>query len=555
MKKFLSLCIVGCLFVASPAFAQNAGKSKSAAKAKKTKRVRKPDRYDPAVPKPTLAGVKYGDHERHVLDFWRAESDAPTPLVFIIHGGGWTGGSKERAQRFADVAGCLEAGISVAAINYRYTSQAAEFNIQPPVKAPLRDAARALQFVRSKAGEWNLDKERIGAAGGSAGACSSLWLAFHDDLADPESDDAVARESTRLWCAAVTGAQTTLDPKQMKEWTPNSRYGGHAFGLRSFAAFLEGRDKILPWIAEYSPYANVTRGDPPVYLTYSRPPALGKPEKDPTHTANFGVKLQEHCAARGVECELAYPGAPNVKHKTPTEYLIAALKQDRGRKKETGWIQLFNGRDLSGWTPKIRYQKLGEDPRKTFRVEDGVIKVGYENYDEFKETFGHLFHKTLFSRYRLRVEYRFVGEQLKGGPGWAYRNSGLMLHGQIPETMAKDQDFPDSIEVQLLGGNGKDERTTLNLCTPGTDVVMKGRLLKNHCINSKSKTYHGDQWVSVEVLVDGSKGFKHLIDGKVVLEYESPQLDDGTLLNGGTISLQSESHPCEFRKVELLPLD
>ncbi len=216
---------------------------------------------------------------------------------------------------------------------------------------------------------------------------------------------------------------------------------------------------------------------------------------------------------------------------------------------------MFNGRDLSGWTPKIRYQKLGEDPRKTFRVEDGVIKVGYENYDEFKETFGHLFHKTLFSRYRLRVEYRFVGEQLKGGPGWAYRNSGLMLHGQIPETMAKDQDFPDSIEVQLLGGNGKDERTTLNLCTPGTDVVMKGRLLKNHCINSKSKTYHGDQWVSVEVLVDGSKGFKHLIDGKVVLEYESPQLDDGTLLNGGTISLQSESHPCEFRKVELLPLD
>jgi len=153
------------------------------------------------------------------------------------------------------------------------------------------------------------------------------------------------------------------------------------------------------------------------------------------------------------------------------------------------------------------------------------------------------------------VEYRFVGDHLEGGPGWAFRNSGLMLHGQDPETMAKDQDFPDSIEVQLLGGNGVDARTTLNLCTPGTDVMMNGKLLKRHCINSKSKTYHGDQWVTVEALVDGSKGLKHLIDGEVVLEYQEPQLDDGTLLAGGTISLQSESHPCEFRKVELLPLE
>jgi len=552
MKNLFPLCVAGCLLFSYSALSQDAAKAK---KAKQTQRVRKPNRYDASVPKPTIAGVKYGDHERHVIDFWKAESDSPTPLVFIIHGGGWTGGSKERAQRFADVAGCLKAGISVAAINYRYVSQAAEFDIEPPVKAPLHDAASALQFVRSKAKEWNLDKERVGAAGGSAGACSSLWLAFHDDLADPQSDDPVARESTRLWCAAVTGAQTTLDPKQMKEWTPNSRYGGHAFGLRQFAEFFAERDKILPWINEFSPYANVSEDDPPVYLIYSRPPALGQPQKDPTHTANFGVKLQEHCQAKGVDCELVYPGAPDVKHKTPTEYLIATLKHQGRRSAESGWIQLFNGKDLSGWTPKIRYQAFGEDPRKTFRVEDGVIRVDYENYDEFNETFGHLFYQTSYSRYRLRVEYRFVGEQLKGGPGWAYRNSGLMLHGQAPKTMAKDQDFPNSIEVQLLGGNGKDERTTLNLCTPGTDVVMNGKLLKRHCISSQSKTYHGDQWVTVEVLVDGSKGFKHLIDGEVVLEYASPQLDDGSLLEGGTISLQSESHPCEFRKVELLPLD
>ena len=236
--------------------------------------------YAASVPKPTLSEVRYGEHERHVLDFWKAESDKPTPLVFVIHGGGWQGGDKERLDRFADAKALLDAGISVAAINYRYVKQAVAEGIEPPVKAPLHDAARALQFVRSKAAEWNIDKERIGAAGGSAGACSSLWLAFHDDLATPESDDPVARESTRLWCAAVKGAQTSLDPKQMKEWTPNSKYGGHAFGFGNFAKFLEGREEILPWIAEYSPYALAGNGDPPVYLIYTRPPALGQNQTD-----------------------------------------------------------------------------------------------------------------------------------------------------------------------------------------------------------------------------------------------------------------------------------
>ncbi len=283
--------------------------------------------YDSSVPEPTLSKVRYGTHERHVLDFWKAESKTPTPLVFVIHGGGWQGGSKERLHRFANPQELLNAGISVAAINYRYIRQAMSEDIKPPVKAPLHDAARALQFVRSKATEWNIDKQRIGAAGGSAGACSSLWLAFHDDLADPQSDDPVSRESTRLMCAAVTGAQTTLDPQQMKEWTPNSKYGGHAFGLSNFTKFLSGREKILPWIAEYSPYALVSKDDPSVYLIYSAPPALGQNQKDPTHTSNFGVKLQEHCVATGVACELVYPGAPGVQHKTPTAYLIDKLKQ------------------------------------------------------------------------------------------------------------------------------------------------------------------------------------------------------------------------------------
>jgi hypothetical protein len=238
----------------------------------------------------------------------------------------------------------------------------------------------------------------------------------------------------------------------------------------------------------------------------------------------------------------------------------------RAAEGEGEWIPLFNGRDLSGWTPKIRYHDLGVNFGNTFRVEDGVLKVSYDQYvDGFQNRFGHLFYKDKFSHYRLRVEYRFVGEQCPGGPDWAFRNSGVMIHGESPETMAKDQDFPASIEAQLLGGERN--RTTANLCTPGTNVVLDGKLYLPHCKSSRSKLYPGDQWVTVELEVHGNGVIKHIIDGEVVLEYEQAQLDErdpharelaqkaGTIqLSGGTISLQSESHPVEFRKVELMIL-
>jgi len=255
-------------------------------------------------------------------------------VVVHIHGGGWVGGDKKNV---AGLEKYLAAGISVVSINYRYTTLAHLAGVKPPVEWPISDAARALQFVRSKAKEWNLDKKRIAATGGSAGACSSLWLNFHPDLADPKSADLVARESTRLWCAAVVGAQTSLDPKQMKEWTPNSRYGGHAFGFMpnardtktrdtQFAEFLAGRESVLPWIKKYSPIEHVTTDDPPVWLSYAAPPAMGQEQKDPTHSANFGVKLQEKCRTVGVSCELVYPGAAEVKYSTAQDYLISKLK-------------------------------------------------------------------------------------------------------------------------------------------------------------------------------------------------------------------------------------
>jgi hypothetical protein len=231
------------------------------------------------------------------------------------------------------------------------------------------------------------------------------------------------------------------------------------------------------------------------------------------------------------------------------------------------WIQLFNGKNLDGWTPKITGYPFGENFAKTFRVENGVMKVAYDGYDAFNNRFGHIFYKDSFSHYVIAVEYRFVGDQAPQGPGWATRNSGIMIHGQDPKTMGKDQDFPISIEVQLLGGNGTAKRTTANLCTPGTNVVMDGKLITQHCINSKSETHHGEQWVRAEVEVHGSGKVRHLVNGQMVLEYEQPQIGggnvsnhdpavkkDGALLEGGSISLQSESHPVEFRKVELLNL-
>jgi hypothetical protein len=231
------------------------------------------------------------------------------------------------------------------------------------------------------------------------------------------------------------------------------------------------------------------------------------------------------------------------------------------------WVQLFNGKNLDGWTTKIAGHDLGDNYGDTFRVRDGLLTVSYDQYTTFGDRFGHLFYRGTYSHYRIAVEYRFVGKQARGGPAWALRNSGIMVHGQRPETIRRDQDFPISIEVQLLGGGGAGERTTANLCTPGTHVVIGGALFTTHCLNSQSKTYRGEQWVRVEAEVLGAGRITHFVNGEPVLNYEAPQIGggnvvnydpavkkDGALLTEGSISLQSESHPVEFRKVELLNL-
>jgi hypothetical protein len=247
-------------------------------------------------------------------------------------------------------------------------------------------------------------------------------------------------------------------------------------------------------------------------------------------------------------------------------FTAAAFAQNDPNRKE--WIQLFNGKNLDGWVVKIAGYPLGENYAKTFRVENGILKVSYDQYPEFGNRFGHIFYRNRkFSHYIVAAEYRFVGNQVEGGPDWALRNNGIMFHCQAPETMAREQDFPISIEAQLLGGRDTGERSTANVCTPGTEIFRNGEMVKSHCFNSASETYQGDQWVRVEVEVLGSDRVRHIMNGRTVLEYRNLQIGggnvshfdpaikkDGAPLAEGYLALQAESHPTEFRKIEVLNL-
>lgn len=312
--------------VDKPQPSRPSGKAKASAKAPKQ-----------PGPAPTFANVPYGSDARQILDFYQAQSDQPVPLVLFIHGGGWRAGDKDRAVGFG-LREFLDAGFAVAAINYRFVTAAQEAGVKPPVRWPLEDAARALQFVRSKAAEWKIDKTRVAATGGSAGAASSLWLLYHDDMAQPDSADPVARESTRLSCAGVVGAQTCFDPHLLRAWLPNMLYGGHAFGFTrpgqsreaEFQAFYDQREAVMPWVGQYSPYHLVSKDDPPVFLQYggspNELPVPGQPAKDPTHSAVMGIKLVEKLKEVGVHGEVVFPGGPAASHPTAVAFIIAQLK-------------------------------------------------------------------------------------------------------------------------------------------------------------------------------------------------------------------------------------
>ncbi len=233
------------------------------------------------------------------------------------------------------------------------------------------------------------------------------------------------------------------------------------------------------------------------------------------------------------------------------------------------WKPIFNGRNLDGWVPKINHHPLGENWRDTFQAKDGVLKVDYSQYPQFKDEFGHLIYKRPLSSYRLRLEYRFMGPSPPGALAWAVRNSGVMFHGQAPETMGLNQPYPIAVEAQLLGGDATETRPTGNVCTPGVTVSIGGVPQKEHCINSKSPTFRDGQWVTFELEVHGGRLVRQIVNGQLVMEYTDLKLDPSEFrrfanmdpgdakvgpLTSGYISLQAESGPIEFRKIELIEL-
>ena len=253
----------------------------------------------------------------------------------------------------------------------------------------------------------------------------------------------------------------------------------------------------------------------------------------------------------------------------------ASLNTDKSKE---NWISLFNGKDLTGWDIKIAGEPLDSNYKNTVRVEDSMLRIVYDQYKTFDGKYGHIYYQTPYSYYKIRFQYRFTGNQTPGGAVWNVRNSGVMVHSQSAISVNIGQDFPVSVEVQLLGGLGNGERPTGNVCTPGTQVYMNGSLRTDHCINSSSKTYNGDQWVSMEVVVLGDSIIQHIVEGDTVLAYERPEIGGGfvnsgyswtqahitdsaywlakdkTPLKEGYIALQAESHPIDFRKIELLNL-
>jgi hypothetical protein len=241
----------------------------------------------------------------------------------------------------------------------------------------------------------------------------------------------------------------------------------------------------------------------------------------------------------------------------------SALAADEGE-----WHSLFNGRDLSGWTPKIAKHPAGENYANTFRVEDGVLKVSYDGYDKFDGQFGHLYTNLAYSNYILRLEYRFTGTAIADSPPWAKLNSGVMVHSQPPMSMGLNQSFPSSMEFQFLATGSTAGRQTGNVCTTGTSLEMKGKLITDHIIDSSSKFFPVDEWVAVEVEVRGNDEIVHRINGVEVLRYQHPQLDPKDenaqpllaagaplQLSFGHIALQAESQPIWFRNIRIRPLE
>lgn len=511
-----------------------------------------------------IAYVKDG-HALQKLDLYLPENigNKPLPLVIWVHGGGWQNGSKDKIERNLFL---LEKGFALASVDYRLTSDA----IFP---AQIYDCKAAIRYLRKNAWGFGLDANNFGLWGSSAGGHLVALLGTTNANKELDGELGVTSVSSNVQAVCDWFGPTNIIKQDKHASTkPNAKPDPLT---RPEVKFIGGLiENNIEKAKQASPITHVSENDPPFLIMH------GDEDKmvPLSESQNFFQLLQKS----GIESELVVvEGAGHgffkdeELHYKVIDFFSNQLKPTNSNSE---WIQLFNGKDLSGWTPKIRGCELGDNYANTFRVCEGKLVVCYDQYkpedlvnmDGKKKTtfdkFGHLFYNKPFSNYILRVEYRFVGEQIENGPEWAIRNNGLMIHGQEPSTMKKMQKFPVSLEVQLLGGNGTDKRSNLNVCTPGTNIVINGQLVEKAITPSNSETMHGDQWVTAEIEVYGNDLIRYNQNGKKVLEYSNPQydprfedakpfiIDNNLMIEKGSISIQAETAPIEFRKIELKEL-
>lgn len=493
----------------------------------------------------------------------------PTPnnatgqAVIICPGGGYHGLAYD--WEGTDIARWLNSK-GIAGIVLKYRLPLAKSNIERH-KSPLLDAQRAMRLVRSKAKEWHIYPDQIGIMGFSAGGHLASTLGTHFDYGI-RGGDAIEAHSCRpdFMILMYPVISTTAD-----------------FIHAGSKEALLGEHPTEELVQYFSNELQVSATTPPTFLLHS-----GDDDAVPVENS---LVFYQALIDKKVPAELhVYPmGGHGFSLAIGQSYLqtwtdrlgdwLKALKTTDPQKED--WQPLFNEKDLTGWDIHIAGRPMNENYKNTFLVEEDLLRINYSEYEQFDEKYGHLYYHQPFSYYKLQFDYRFVGEQTKGGAVWNVRNSGIMLHSQSAESVGDDQHFPVSIEIQLLGGLGKGPRTTANICTPGTLFQMDGKDISDHCYNSSSKTYDGDQWVHVEAVVYGDSLLMHIVEGDTVLIYEHPKIDDvyiskgnsldwnsaevtdyqdfinrkNELLKGGYIALQAESHPIDFKNLKLLNLE
>jgi acetyl esterase/lipase len=502
-------------------------------------------------------------HEPSLEVFLPSKANANGQMVVICPGGGY--GILAYDWEGTDIAKWLNSrGVAAAVLKYRLPMPSHQTR---PELVPLADAKRALRLARAKSDDWNVTEDQIGIMGFSAGGHLASSLSTHFDYGYEFSDDPVERISCRPDFQVLVYPVISMTAPFMH---------------RGSVKALCGEDPEEVLLDYFSSEKQIRYDTPPAFLIHADNDLAVPVENTLAYYAGLrekGISAEVHVFPEGGHGFALGLGHGDLNEWTNLlSHWLVGLQQADPDKEE--WMDIFNGNDLTGWDIQIAGEERNYNYLETFKVEDGILRIDYARYQAFDEKYGHLYYHRPFSHYKIQFDYRFLGDQVDGGAVWNVRNSGVMIHSESIMEVGREQHFPVSVEIQLLGGLNQGLRTTANICTPGTYFEMSGIEIRDHCYNSSSQTYHGDRWVHVEATVFGDSLIIHEVEGDTVLVYGKPRLDkhfispggaynwetahveraeeivkrSGELLSSGHIALQAESHPIDFKNIRILNL-